>query len=97
MADWKYKLRIKEPWQAAKRGEIDLQELARYIVTGLQRIAIHEPEDDDLQQIIDDFQAVDEQFTRDDFDDVMENLYNWGDCRLSVTWPAERLCWIETF
>lgn len=34
----------------------------------------------------------------DDFDDILERLYDWGDSHVgSPTWPPNKLCWIKTF
>ena len=55
--------------------------------------------DEELKEIIYEFGCFGEGDTKDDFDNVLEMLYDWGDTELHPIgqWPPNRLCWIGTF
>ena len=100
MANWKYRLELKEDWAAAKDGALQPHELAQRIAEKARALSIYEA-DDELQGIVTDFQYVseDSKATFDDFDDVMELLYNWADQDVPPysIWPKNKMCWIATF
>ena len=58
-----------------------------------------EPLANDLDEIIDEFEwvAKDEAADDDEFDNVMDQLYDWADTTLDSKWPPSKLCWIATF
>lgn len=98
MANWKYKINLKEEWKAAQAGEMTIQQLAQRVRHLLGRLPVAKT-DATLAALIEDFQGiVDDPYTdADDFDEVWAQLYDWGDTVLEATWPTTKLCWIGTF
>lgn len=102
MADWQRTLRLNPEWERAKKGEITRQELARSIAAKLNRLrdfgsGIAEL-NDERDGIAEEFEALadDKNATTQDFDSVMESLYDWGDQRISPEWNGKKVCWIDT-
>lgn len=98
MANWKYKINIKEEWKAAQSGELTIQELAKAAHSRLRALPAYQP-GSDLEDICDGLLdiAEDPNATADDFDLVWSDLYDWGDTVLERTWPTTKMCWIGTF
>lgn len=96
MANWKYKLNIKDEWQQSKAGKLDYNSLAKIIATKLDKFGT---DDDDLTDIIVRFlEYADNGDDVEEFDDIMEQLYDWGDTLLDdSSWPHKKMCWIGTF
>jgi len=94
MAQWVHHLRIKDAWKQTQDGSMSIQELAKQIVTQLKAFNIQN--DSKLDQIIEDFEFLDEDADNDDFDYIMQNLYDWADIPLDNQWNGRKNCWIET-
>ena len=85
MALWVAKVNIKDEWQKARAGEISVHELVRILAPkfrGLVRT------DGELEDLIDEMEALDSESTLDDFDDVWDRIYDWAD---------SNHVWIATF
>lgn len=92
MASWKRILDLTPEFGKAEEGEIEIHDLARITAERLRqmkpffdfmdvgRVEIAE-QFDDLSQ--------DKGADVDDFDTLMEELYNWAD--------VDRSCWVKTF
>lgn len=101
MANWLHTLKIKDEWQSAKNDEISHHELARCISNKLQMIRNKMSDHDfTLDELIDEFDGIaqDKEADVDEFDDVMQRLYDWGDQTLPPynAWPHNKMCWIAT-
>jgi hypothetical protein len=99
MADWKYKLNIRDDWQRAKESEIHFSELAGIIAKKLRAFKIPEHEDLELWEVIDRFEEIaqhPEEHEVADFDWVMRDLYDWADTEVPPLgkWPPNRKCWV---
>jgi hypothetical protein len=95
MAQWVRKLDIAESWQNCKQGKITVKELAEDIVKKLE--AFEHTGDDELQYIIQQFKDIDATSNFDDFDEVMEALYDWADTPLDDVRNGRKNCWINVF
>ncbi|MDO8611102.1 MAG: hypothetical protein Q7R95_11305 [bacterium] len=102
MANWKRRLDIKEDWQKADGGEISIQDLAASISKKLQEldnfgiVAIDiDLEKQDLIVCFDDL-AKNQDANTNEFDSLMEELYNWGDISLDGKLAGDKVCWIGT-
>ncbi len=100
MADWQRHLKLNPEWDRAKDGEITVQDLARSVAEKLRALRRL---DDDVESEKDDLVAQFEDIAASEggdearwFDDVMHDLYNWGDTRLDGTWNGKKVCWIDT-
>jgi hypothetical protein len=95
MAQWVHNLRIKKEWEAAKNDEITIKDLATSIAKKLKKFRLDE--DYELQDIIDQFEFFPLDMGKDDFDYIMEELYDWADRPLDNTFGGKKNCWIEVF
>lgn len=95
MDNWKNKLDIKKIWQKGKAGEATHQEIAAEISKQLKSISlmgfIPEYQREECNFLADEFEllSIDKNATVDEFDNLMSQLYDWGDHR--------HTCWIGTF
>jgi hypothetical protein len=106
MADWQRKIYLNPEWEQAKTGDITLQSLAASIARKLgkvkdfsrDRMTDPNPLDDERDEIVERFKdlAAEIDPSREDLDDVMIDLYDWGDTRLDDQWPGKKACWIDT-
>jgi len=85
MSKWKYRLNLKDLWEARDKGNLTIQELAKKIAVRLRHKAFYKKFQDDLDDIIDYFENCTENVT--EFDCHLGMLYDWAD--------GER-CWIAT-
>jgi len=88
MANWQSKIDLKDTWKAAQAGELTAQEVGQKIAANLKALP---PglRDRDLRDIWEDFEALGEQDTFDNLDNVLEDLYNWAD--------HDHRLWVGTF
>ena len=95
MANWKYKIDVKDEWKRAKAGELKPCELAEIMANRLAPIVLLEIADAEVEGIMQDFDAMreDESATFDDFDKILARLYDWGDQGDF----RNKTCWIGTF
>ena len=98
MAEWKFKLRIGEEFELANKSiQLAAKGIAEKISSLLEKV-----ENDDwyneLEDILYDSEILseDNSATTEEFDALMERLYDWGDLKTGAGWPSKRLCWIES-
>ena len=98
MAKWRYKLKIKDIWQAADREEITIESLAKSIASRIE-LMLGFRLDDDARAIIEELRDLNEDSDSADFNPIMDALYDWADEQVGGTGfsDAEKRCWIETF
>ena len=94
MANWTHRIELKQEWQAAKDGEITIQQLARVVYTKIVKLDVYET-DMELFDLAENFDALadDADATADDFDYVWNDLYDWADQRV----PGGKMCWVAIF
>lgn len=98
MANWKHILRIGDIFADYHEDKIALTDLARGIASRIGKLPCYN-RDLTLMDIAEQFECFDEdEWTspEDEFNTLMEQLYDWGDTILNATWPTDRMCWIET-
>ena len=99
MSAWKYKLRIKDEWQGCKDGKVQIHHLAKSVSKKLKAFKLHD--DETLCEIINDLDMVASKgdCTAEDFDCILENLYDWADTEVAPygQWPQNKMCWVEIF
>ena len=80
MVDWKNKVDLSQEWRRARNGELTAQQLSRVIAIKLSRF-IQWASDQELVTIRADFNALalNAAASFDDFDVILEALYNWAD------------------
>lgn len=99
MANWQSRLNIGTAWRRHKAGKTTLAELAMSIAGELQSLKpiSNEPEGE-RESLIEQFLcfANDDCDDVEDFDGLMEQLYDWADTPLDNEWPGKKVCWVET-
>ena len=101
---WYYTIDIKKEFQLCSNEKITIQKLSLTIHEKIEqllgRVERTFPQlSDVLHDISDEFKMVsnDPDFTKDDFDLVLEKLYDWGDQPVVVNeYIKLKLCWIST-
>lgn len=86
MAQWKYRLNVADLWKARNEKKITIKELSVTLAKRIMNSPFFKKHEAELFEIVWDFEKEVE--TIEEFDGVLETLYNWAD--------AER-CWINTF
>ena len=104
MAHWLFTLNIKDEWQQCTTELIENYQLAEVISERLTEIAESSNFPDyfsqDIEEVIELFNDFAESKTDDNewFNEIMEDLYNLGDCEYkpSNTIVKNKLIWIKT-
>jgi hypothetical protein len=106
VANWKFKIDVKDAWDKAQNEEITSIDFAKVLVKELKRIegpitkklGEESAEVKELIDLIDEFEGF-IQYEKDDdreFNYIFEELYDWGDYEVAPLgeWPPNKLCWI---
>ena len=96
MGKWQNKLELKDLWKAREEKKISVSELAREIAKRIRTLPCYDDYDLELEDISTEFETIDNNV--DDFDNVLERLYDWADTPLPTPrgeWQR-RLCWVST-
>ena len=96
MANWQRQINIEKEWEKAENKEITVKQLADIIINKLENL---EDFDDgrinnEKQEIIQMFDIIGED-EKDDFNDAMTALYDWGDIKLDNLFPAKKVCFVR--
>lgn len=53
--------------------------------------------DEERRRLIEEFECFTKLDDRDwdDFDELLDELYDWGDIVVEDTWPYRKVCWID--
>ncbi len=101
MANWQRHLDLKLAWQQALNKDITIQQLAKITAKQLKALKpfndpnIEEEKDDLVEQF--EMLADNLDADTDEFDYIMQDLYNWGDIKISGDFfDAKKVCWIKT-
>ena len=102
MAAWQRTLNLTPEWQMRKNEEISLQELSAIVAKRLSALQAFGDEYLDVRKddLAGEFEAMskDASLTVDEFDGVLEELYDWGDILISGNVLAgKKVCWVKTF
>ena len=105
MANWRYTLPLKEIFEDFRADKISVAETGEKVAIAIETLIMSVTDEEDdldeytLEQIIDSFHyGLDETSTVDDFDGIMEELYDWADMAVEpFGYPRTCLCWVETF
>lgn len=100
MSNWQRELDISKAWKKCENNNSVFRELAKDIVFKLRLLTPFENRiDNEKEDIIIEFEEIIKcsECTIEDFDTIMEDLYDWGDTQLDNEWPPAKVCWINTF
>lgn len=99
MTQWNQTLNLMPEWSLAKNGTITVQQMAGVVAQRRRKLDFtddHNYERDDIAEVFEDISA-DEEATTLDFDLALNELYDFGDTRVSgAFFDAVKLCWIKT-
>ncbi len=80
--------------------EITIQELCKIIGQRLSKIKTPEIEEIEFDQmgLCDEFEmmSTDKELTEEEFNNTMDDLYDWGDISLDNKFGGKKVCWIKT-
>ncbi len=104
MANWTRKLDLKDVWHTdgedpSHPSPAELAKLAGIIAARLKAIRPYDDADvnEERDMLVERFEELSRsQPDADDFDDVMSDLYDWGDLPLDNKWAGKKVCWIST-
>jgi hypothetical protein len=102
MAGWQRKLDLRDVWNKVDTEELTVQELSTIVADRLEKLKAFDNEDNlnyEKSEFIDEFRdlAKDSNLNIDDFDCVLDRLYDWGDTQLdNKTLTGKKVCWIAT-
>ena len=101
MTNWQRQLDLKPEWQQALGGKITTQQLAKVVIERLKALKpFGDYEIDSIKEdLIEQFEmlAEDQDADINEFDYIMQDLYNWGDTKISGDFSnAKKVCWIKT-
>ena len=94
---WQHTLHIGDIWQAATDRTITPQEAAERIAKRLENLKVGDHYNVDKMFVAEGFRdlAGDTTSNWSDFDEVMEDLYDWADTPVGEGWPMPKLCWVD--
>lgn len=103
MANWKYHISLKDFYHS----DIPIQEKGEKVANTIKKTLPGEwfdPKNEDqyrpdIDEIVDYFMGLSmDGGTVEDFDDIMEEFYNWADQEIEPfdMWPPNKMCWVET-
>ncbi len=101
MADWQRKLEIADLHNGYRAGTVSVSDLASGVADRLAKLSAFNNEDLDTErdEIVEEFRCLSKENDPniDDYDEVLERLYNWADTPLSNDWNPQKVCWVATF
>ena len=101
MANWQLKLQLGDVYHSGlpipKLAKTVAERLAALKIDALMLLAASDLEDV-REDIVLGFLALasDPDADADDFDEVMERLYDWADTSLDDYWNGRKVCWVNT-
>ena len=101
MADWMNTLNLRDLWEASEangKGTMPIEEVAKNVAKRLDKIKLPKEYEDEKEEIV--YRFEDEVETLDDFNYILNDLYNLGDTPYgkSDTFAGQKkLIWISTF
>ena len=100
MSDWQSRLDLTDVWNKHP-DRITIQELCKTISERLRKLNPTRVPDyvvEEKENIADEFEilSIDKETTVEEFDDIMQDLYDWGDIRLDNKFIGRKVCWIAT-
>lgn len=102
MANWQRTLVLKDVWPKFREDELSVQEVAKVVSERLAELKPFNVKHIDKQkeELVDEFEALseDEDADTNNFDDVLERLYDWADTPLDGNvLSGKKVCWVATF
>jgi len=93
MSRWLNRLELIDIWKKYRADKIAIAEAGKEVAKRIRKLKCFEAEKETLEDIACDFECVE---TVEDFDSVLNDLYDWGDTPLDNRFGGKKLCWIAT-
>ena len=94
MSGWMHNIDLSQEWPLAESVALSPQNFSTVVVKKLRAIGKYDDEilSRDLENLIGRFEELseDEKSSKDEFDDVMDDLYEWADTSLDGRWNGKR-------
>ena len=96
MANWVYRLDLRDLWKSYKENKITIKKLGKSVAKRIRKLPCYEIFEDKLESIAMGFEICVNNV--EDFDSILKILYDWADGSLptSLGQMQRKLCWIET-
>lgn len=93
--NWKYRLEVKNEWQATKAGDMTIQAFAAFAAGRIKALPVF-GQDRDIEEIVESLEDIAADATAETawFDDVWAQLYDWADGWFD---SRHKMCWVRTF
>jgi len=101
MANWQCKVDFSKYTEQYNQGELSVQEFAKIVAEKLKGLEKFKNPDinSQLEGIICGFYILsvedEDEYSEEDFDYLLEELYNWGDISLDNKFGGKKVCWIQ--
>jgi hypothetical protein len=96
MANWTHRLELKDLWEEFDNGTKTVDAIAKEVSTRLKALKLPEDFEGDQYDIIERLDESD--INEQEFNDIMNRLYDLGDCALPTPMGqmTRKLIWINT-
>lgn len=95
MANWRYKINLTDLREDYENKKITVEDFGKKISKRFHQQPWFKDVEEDIGDIIDSFECVDNE---DDFNNILEELYDWGDTELPTPRSQlpifNKMCWI---
>lgn len=100
MAQWQRELDLREIWRLGIEHPDQLDAVAKGIAVQIRALKkfgdeYYDYESEDIAWEFDSLSTSDE-VTTEEFDDLMERLYDWADQSLDGKVGGKKVCWVKT-
>ena len=105
MANWQRKVDFSAYTEKYDEGELSIQEFAKIVAEKLKGLRKFKDEyiNNQLEEIIWSFEDLaedlaedeEEDFGEDNFNYLLNDLYDWGDISLDGKFGGKKVCWIQ--
>ncbi len=92
MANWKYRIDISNILHTDTYPAIN--DKGKELAKRIRAFPHFEEHGDPLNHIAWQFEEVEDV---EEFDYILDDLYDWGDIALDDNWNGSKMCWINTF
>jgi len=98
MSKWVNRLDLKDLWKAEDEGKLTIQELGKQVARRIRKMPCYSKYEE-LADIASDFETYLDDNDIEEFDRVLEQLYNWADTYLPTPLGQmqRKMCWVATF
>ena len=99
MANWQRNINLVAEFSGYDEGTKTITEVAQAVADKLKLVREFNIEDGDNERLdlIEEFEslATDEEAELEDFNYIMNSLYDWADRKLDDNWNGKKVAWIE--